>query len=170
MPTNRKPISRAVRYRLSFWEKLSLEFGEAEHRPGFRSDAERRKAWLHHRQWMLARCRPGFRPRAFWHYEASVPQPDDCRYREAALWAAGLLTLEERHQLQASWRAAFEEAQARDFCVVVAPGELLKGAAARQAWYRNYGIPRQLVRRWTREHRRRAQLIQELETAPAPAQ
>ena len=40
MPTNRRPISRVVSYRLSFWEKLSLEYGEADHRPGFRSDDE----------------------------------------------------------------------------------------------------------------------------------
>jgi len=170
MPTNRRPISRAVRYRLSFWEKLSLEYGEADHRPGFRDDAKRRAAWLHHRHWMLARCRDGRRPRAWWDYEAPIPEPDDCRYRQAALWAAGLLTLEERHQLQASWRKAFEEAQARDFSCVVAPGEVLKGEAARQAWYRNYGIPRQLLRRWTRERRRRDKTIRELETAPAPAQ
>jgi hypothetical protein len=117
-----------------------------------------------------ARCRDGKRPQAFWDYQAPIPEPDDCSYKPAALWAAGLLTLEERQQLQASWRAAFEEAQVRDFCVVVAPGELLKGEVARQAWYRNYGIPKTLVRRWTRERRRRDKTIRELETAPVPAQ
>ena len=126
MPTNRKPISRAVRYRLSFWEKLSLEYGEADHRPGFRSDDERRKAWMHHRSWMLARCRDGRRPQAYWDYEAPLPEPDDCSYRQAALWSAGLLSLEERHQLQASWRKAFEEAQPRDFTCVVAPARSSK--------------------------------------------
>jgi hypothetical protein len=169
MPTNRRPISRAVRYRLSFWEKLSLEYGEAHHRPGFGDDAKRRAAWLRHRQWMLARCRDGRRPAAYWDYEAPIPEPDDCSYRQAALWTAGLLTLEERQQLQATWRAAFEEAQARDFCVVVAPGELLKGEAARRAWYQNYGIPRQLLRRWTQAHRRADKTIRKL-TALVPEQ
>jgi hypothetical protein len=52
---------------------------------------------------------------------------------------------------------------------VIGPGEILEGDAARRAWYQNCGIPRQLLRMWTKQRRRHDRTIRELETARATA-
>jgi hypothetical protein len=162
MPTERIPISRHLRHRLSHWEELSLEYGEAPyHRPGFRDDDARRAAWIRHRGWFMARCRRGQRPQAWWDYECPIPRPDVYEYQKAALWEAGLLTPEERVELEGEWRAEFEQAQAPDFWLCFG-GENLSGAAARRAWYRDRGIPRELVRRWGAARRRRERAVHKL--------
>jgi hypothetical protein len=163
MPTDRKPISRHLRHRLTGWEELSLEYGEARyHRPGFGDDDARREAWFRHRDWLMARCRRGRRPEAWWDYEAPIPRPDDFDYQKAALWEANLLTPEERTELEGEWRADFEDAQTPDFWLCVGPGENLSGAAAQRAWYRDRGIPRELVRRWSTARRRRDRAVRKL--------
>jgi len=171
MPTERHPVSRHLRHRLGVWQEASLKWGEAPHRPqGFASDDARRAAWFRHRDWLMARCaRYGWRPAAYWDFECSVERPRDPCYDRAALWAAGLLSHEERRQLESGWRKDFEDAQERGFTVIAAPGELLDGEAGRRAWYRNAGIPRQLLRRWIQAHRRADRTIRKL-TALVPAQ
>jgi len=169
MPTDRKPISRHLRHRLTGWEELSLEYGEARyHRPGFRDDDARREAWFRHRDWLMARCRRGRRPAAYWDYEAPDLRPDVYEYEKAALWEANLLAPEERSQLEAEWREEFEQAQAPDFWHCLGPNENLTGAAARRAWYQDRGIPRDLVRRWSAARRRRTRTISKL-AQPAAA-
>ena len=163
MPTDRKPISRHLRHRLSGWEQLSLEYGEANHRPGFRDEDARRAAWIRHRDWLMARCRHGRRPEAWWDFEAPIARPDDFDYEKAQLWEANLLTPEERAELEAEWREDFEAAQTPDFWLCVGPGEHLTGAVARHAHYRDRGIPRALIKRWSAERRRRAKTIHEPE-------
>src|SRR5262249_61192640 len=140
------------------------------HRPqGFASDDARRAAWFRHRDWLMARCaRFGWRPAGWWDFQSPVSRPRDPCYDRAVLWAAGLLSHEERRLLQSGWRKDFEAAQERGFTGIAAPGAILKGEAARQAWYRNYGIPRQLLRRWTKGGRRRERTIRGPRTAPAP--
>src|SRR5262249_43345837 len=59
---------------------------------------------------------------------------------------------EERAELESYWRADFEEAQAPDFRCCLGPNQ--QGAAARRVHYRDRGIPRELVRRWSEQHRR----------------
>jgi hypothetical protein len=150
------------------WEELSLKYGEARyHRPGFQDDDARREAWMRHRGWILARYRRGRRPEAWWDYEAPIPRPDVYEYEKAALWEANLLTPEERVELEAEWREDFEAAQAPDFWLCTAPGEQLTGAAARHAHYRDRGIPRELVQRWTTARRRRDRVVHKL-AAPEP--
>jgi hypothetical protein len=172
MPTERHPVSRHLRRHLGVWQEASLRWGEASHRPqGFASDDARRAAWFRHRDWLLARCaRYGWRPAGFWDYECSVERPRDPCFDRAILWAAGLLSREERRGLEAGWRKDFEEAQEPDFTIVIAPGEILRGQAAQTEHFRNAGIPRQLLSRWVQARRRRARIIGQLETAPAPAQ
>ena len=168
MPTERIPVSRHPRHRLSWWQELSLEYGEAPyHRPGFRDDDARREAWMRHRDWILARYRQGRRPKAWWDYECPVPRPEDYESERAVLWEADLLAPEERVELEAEWREDFEAAQAPDFWLCIGPGENLSSAAARRAWYRDRGIPRELVRRWSAARRRRDRVVRKL-AAPGP--
>ena len=156
MPTNRRPLRRPLRGHLTLWQKLSLEYGEADHRPGFPSDAERRAAWTWHRHRLLAlpRYQRGKRPDAWWCFEAPIPRPDEREDEPAALYAAKLLGEAERAAVVAEWRAEFEGAQEPDFRLCTGPGEILSGDAARHAHYRDAGIPRSLVRKWTQEHMR----------------
>jgi hypothetical protein len=154
VPTNRRPRRRPLRGHLTLWEKLSLEYGEANHRPGFPSDAERRAAWAWHRDHILARYHHGRRPAAWWDYEAAIARPAELEDEAAALYRAGLLGEAERAAVAAEWRAGFERAQEPGFWLCTGPGEILSGDAARQAHYGDAGIPRSLVRKWTQEHRR----------------
>jgi hypothetical protein len=85
------------------------------------------------------------------------------------LWEAGLLTDEERIELEQAWRECFEQAQQPGFqhCIGHAkPADTfatwLKGAAAKRAHYKWAGIPRELLRRWTEERRRRSETIRKL--------
>src|SRR5262249_52527742 len=73
-----------------------------------------------------------------------------------------LLTPEERAELEVEWRQDFEDAQAPDFWLCVGPGENLSGAAARRAWYRDRGIPRALLKRWSAARRRRDRTVRKL--------
>jgi hypothetical protein len=163
MPTARKPVSRALRHRLSFWEQLDLEYGPDERRPCFRADeAERRAVWSRHRDWLMAQCRHGFRPDAWWAFEAPITRPSDDDYERAALWEAGLLSDEERAEFEAEWREEFEYTLAPDFMLCIGPGKWLKGITARRAALRSAGIPRALIKRWSAARRRRTETIRKL--------
>jgi hypothetical protein len=169
MPTNRTPLYRHPRHRLSFVQEQSLEYGEFRGPPAFPSKAARREAWMRHRAYLLRRCRHGWRPAAWWDFEAPFKRPRDHEYEKAVLWEAGLLSDEERAELEQAWREYFEQAQQPGFqyCIGHAtPGDTfatwIKGRAARHAQYRWAGIPRELLRRWTEERQRRSKPIRKL--------
>jgi hypothetical protein len=170
MPTERTPLQRPHRLPLSHEAEMSLRYGELTGCPGFASAEERKAAWFAHRDELLRHCRGGKRPSGWWDYECPIPYPRDRDYAEAALYEAELLTEGEVAELTAHWRKEFERAQDPRFmhCIGHAkPGDTfatwLKGAAARRAHYRWAGIPRDLLKRWMRERRRRSRTIRELE-------
>jgi hypothetical protein len=169
MPTNRIPLHRRRRH-LTWAEEMSLEWGEAEHRMiAFRTDQERREAWERHRDYLMAKGDRGWRPQAWWDYDApqlGVRRPRDREYDKAALWEAGLLTPEEVTELEADWRTHFEHASESDwigFCKGQKPGTTqawwLYGAQGRRAHYRWAGIPHALIQKWTEERKRRSKTI-----------
>jgi hypothetical protein len=178
MPTNERPLQRPHRLALSREEHDSLQYGDLPGRPAFADDEERRAAWFHHRDRLLRHCSHGQRPAGWWDFESPVPRPRDRDYAAATLFEAGLLTESEIAELTATWRRDFERAQDLRFafCVGFArPGDLvsswLKGAPARKQLYRWSGIPKALVRKWTRERRRRQRTNSELEeTAVRPTE
>lgn len=167
MPTERIPVSRHRRHRLAWWQQLDLDYGPDDHRPGFRDEDERRAAWIRHRDWLMARCRHGFRCDAWWTFEAPIARPSDNDYERAALWEAGLLSDEERAELEDEWREEFELAQAPNFMCCIGPSKLLVGPAARRAALRSAGIPHALIKCWSAARRRRAKTIRKL-AAPEP--
>jgi hypothetical protein len=164
VPTKRTIRNRS-RHKLSFWEELSLEYGNRSEGLGFASDAERREAWLRHRDELLAKCRAGRRPDAWWTYEAPFRRPEYER-EPARLYEAGLLGEEEKRELVADWREAFERAQRPDAWICCGPGKFLKGGAARRMICWDAGVPHALVRQWTAEHRRRAKTIKKRVSPP----
>jgi hypothetical protein len=102
---------------------------------------------------MLADCRYGQRPAAWWDYESPVPRPADHHFDRAVLFEAGLLSARERKQLREYWRAQYEEAYTEGFIHVLGPNEWLQGEAARDAHWRWYGIPSVLINDWEAERK-----------------
>jgi hypothetical protein len=169
MPTNRTPLQRPNRIPLTHETEMSLRYGDLPSRPAFSGEEERRAAWFAHRDMLLRHCRGGQRPAGWWDYESPFPYPGRDS-AAAALFEAGLLTAGEVAELTARWREDFERAQDPRFTFRTA-STWLDGAAARRAHYRWSGIPRDLLKRWTRERRRRGRTIRQLKAAagdPAP--
>src|SRR4051812_4355708 len=172
MSTNRTPLQRPNRIPLSHEAETSLRFGGIAGRPAFGGEEERRAAWFHHRDVLLRHCCGGQRPAGWWDYESPFPYPGR-DYAAASLFESGLLTEGEVAELTTWWRKDFERAQDPGFTFRTT-STWLDGAAARRAFYRWSGIPRELLLQWTREHRRRGKTIRQLaEPAagkdPAPA-
>jgi hypothetical protein len=131
----------------------------------FASEEARRAAWIDHRDYLMGMfSSPGRRPQAWWAYEASIAFPGIER-QASTLYAAGILGEAEKAALEAGWRREFDEAQDPDFWICLGPGEMLEGAAARRAHYRDVDIPPELVKRWTAERRRQARTIRQLQDA-----
>jgi hypothetical protein len=158
MPTNRAYIRRPHRSRLTGGQELDLWLGSGPpYDPApFASGEARRAAWLLHRDRLagVLPSSPGRRAQAWWAYDAPIPWPGYDAER-STLYAAGLLDVEEKAQLEAEWRGNFESAANPGFALSLAPDEHLTGAAARRALYCWADIPRQLVRKWTAEQRKR---------------
>jgi hypothetical protein len=171
MPT---PPPDRSRRSLGYGQRMFLLYGPADRwDDAFADEGEVREAWKAHRAHILSHYQHGRRPMAWWRFEAPFPYPGydkEC----AALFEAGLLGEEEREQLVAQWFVHFTRPQDPRFtyCVGFAkPSDRvatwLKGKAARRAYYRWAGIPRDLLKRWTRERRQRKRRIQELKAATA---
>jgi hypothetical protein len=136
-------------------QEMSLCFGELATHPAFADDDERQHAWYVHRARLLRDCSYGQRPAAWWDYDSPVPRPDDRDYEEAVLYENGLLSADETAELMACWRAHFDRAQEPGFVYRATEG-WLEGDAAVAAYHKWAGIPRALVREWTRENRSKA--------------
>jgi hypothetical protein len=156
---------------LSAAERLALEWGV----DFYRSEEARRAGWERHRERLLEECDDGWRPAAWWTYEAprlGVLRPREREYEKATLWEAGLLYTEEAAALETRWREQFARAQAPDFqfCTGQDPkrncAAWLNGDAARRAHYKWAGIPRALIKRWT--SKRRSKAVQPA-ASPAPS-
>jgi hypothetical protein len=130
------------------------------------SEEERRAAWIRDRDRLIGTLSSGLgrRLQAWWRYEAPIPWPGLDRER-STLYQAGLLGDDEKAELEAEWRRQFDRAQAPDFWLCLGPNEILEGAAARRAHYREADLPRELVKRWTAERKRQARTIRQLQDA-----
>jgi hypothetical protein len=155
MPTKRTPIARSGR-KLTHEQQMSLSFGDLPNRPAFDSAEDRRAAWRYHGDRLVRQCRPGRRPAAWWDFDATIRRPRNAAEEAAALFKNGLLAAREADVLLAQWRAAFDRAQHDGFafCEGSEPdggaARWLQGAQARIAHYKWAGIPRELVKQWTR--------------------
>jgi hypothetical protein len=82
-------------------------------------------------------------------------------HQAATLYAMGELDGAELEAVTANWRQAYEHALEPAFSYNTGDG-WLEGAAARGAHYRWAGIPRELVKQWDAERKRRAAVIRNL--------
>ncbi|MGO8918026.1 MAG: hypothetical protein ACLQJR_19150 [Stellaceae bacterium] len=168
MSTKRSFLRHPYRARLTADQEMDLWLGSGPQGDPqqFAGAAARRAAWLLHRDRLagVLPSSPGRRAQAWWQYEAPIPWPG-YEAERSALYAAGLLSEEERTVLETEWRHEFERGCDPGFTLSLGPDEHLTGAAARRALYRWADIPRQLVRQWTAERKRAAQTIHELEAS-----
>jgi hypothetical protein len=104
-------------------------------------------------------------------YEKQRRQPLGVGDQHIALYEMGELSDAELAELMPRWREDYEKAHQPGFgyCVGQSAGvaKWLKGSAARRAHYRWVGIPREILRLWDAERKRRTKAIRKLEKAKA---
>jgi hypothetical protein len=105
MSTKRTRIVRGSHshLRLDLPRRTSLLFGRPLI-PGddFTSDEDRREAWEHHRDRLMAELPPGRRPDAFWRFDYAMPP--EAESESHAVWLLPDTSAEERRQIEAMWR------------------------------------------------------------------
>ena len=133
----------------------------------FETREELQAAWQEYRVELMAWfARNGRRPAAWWEFECPPGLHFDYDRERSILWEAGIVTGEERTELEAKWRKEFEQADRPDF-FTHSNGKVVRGAAARRAHYRWADIPRALVEAWTAERQWQRKTIRDLEAAAA---
>jgi hypothetical protein len=142
--------------------------------PAFANEQEKRAAWMRNRNWLMAlHAKRGRRPDGWWRYESPVPRPRDPDDETPLLYELGLLSQDELALLMRGWREQFDKVQDPEWlghCIGHAkPGDtfatFVDGARGRRLHYKWAGIPRELIKKWTAERRRRTKTIRKLETA-----
>jgi hypothetical protein len=167
MATNRHVVSRPYRSELTHRQELELCLGPSHHGSAFGSRSELHQAWRRHRDRLMAAwAKHGKRPAGWWEFEAPFPRPHFER-EQSTLYEANLLPESEAIALVAWWREQFERAWDTHFFFCDGPGAFSEGALARRKHYDWADIPRQLVRNWTAQRRRRKRTIGELAKASA---
>jgi hypothetical protein len=115
----------------------------------FSSRAELEQAWAQHGAEVMARWGShGRRPMIWWELAAGDLKHPGYALERSTLWRAGVLTAEERIELEAEWKTAFASARGMD-------------ARERREHFAHHDIPSELVTAWTATRRR-------LRRQPAP--
>ena len=110
----------------------------------FATRGELRTAWLEHRTTLLVLWgQIGRRPLGWWEVECPPGLKFDHDRERSTLWRAGILSEDERIELEMEWKREFERAF-----------ELAGDAKVRRRRYSWADIPAELVRIWSRERRR----------------
>src|SRR5262249_50181068 len=136
MPTT-KYLRRSHRAKLNHSQQLELWLGPRSTGSAFGSDEERREAWFRNRDWVMKLwAKGGRRPMGWWLYEApekGLRYPTS-QYERSVLWETpGVLTEEERAQLEAEWRYEFDRCWDEHFFHWAGTGEIYNGHEARGA-------------------------------------
>jgi hypothetical protein len=122
----------------------------------FSSREELEAAWTANRDALMARWGShGRRPLAWWEFDAGDLEHPGYDRERSTLWRAGVLSQQERSELEVTWREAFDAAKG-------------KGARERREHYEFADIPPELVEHWQSERRRRSKLRKEGDAALIP--
>jgi hypothetical protein len=151
---------------LSAGQKMELIYGPNPAQGSlFNSREELVQAWAACRDELLERANAGRKPAGYYEFEWEGPRPPYATER-SILWRANKLSAEERTELEAEWKVAFQEAQAPDFTLNDGNG-ILTGDCARAAHYEHHDIPATLIKRWGTAQRRRERRAAPSEEAAA---
>jgi hypothetical protein len=111
---------------------------------------------------ILANEMTGHRPLEWWLYEKQRDPPAEYSNQPTVLYSMGELSEAEIESAMQGWRYYYAQAQDPEFFVCLGPGEFIEGAKARRFHYKWAGIPRELVRKWNAERKRRAKTIRKM--------
>jgi hypothetical protein len=169
MPVKRR-VPKAVRTQLTRAEEMELWLGPRPERALFKTEKMVRAAYFANRDRLLRWWgNGGRRPLAWWHCEGPIDFPG-LEFERAVLYELNLLSATERVELETFWRERFTRAQCPGFSFRDG-SEVVTGRPAQRAAYREADIPRSLLARWIRDHRRRDKTIRKLEaTSSQPPQ
>ena len=116
MPTNRKPLHRAHRGRLSHVADCVLRYGRDDRwADAFESEEEHRAAWERARDNFYLNTSASRPPMAGGDLTDRESPPAGYDHERSTLYEAGLLDEEECAWLLADWRREFARAQSADF-------------------------------------------------------
>ena len=119
---------------------MELWLGPSHNGSLFGSREELEQAWQKHRDELMARWGShGRRPAAFYEFEFDGVRPSYATER-STLWRIGLLSAEERSELEAEWRREFDAARG-------------KSASERREHYEHHDIPAELITAWSAERK-----------------
>ena len=126
---------------LSYSELQELWLGPGD-RSVFDSPEQLRDAWDRGRDVVMRLWGShGRRPMAWWNFEAGdLEHPGYFRER-SVLWRAGVLSQQERTELEHQWKVEFDAARGMD-------------ARARREHLKHHDVPDELVEAWTAARRR----------------
>jgi hypothetical protein len=117
----------------------------------FADREELEAAWRQYGPEVMAMMRPGRRPLGWYEFDAPKTLRLDSEREASILWRAGIVTGEERLELEQSWRVEFEQAFTRGY-----------DAKRRRERFRWADIPHELVEAWTAERKRNSKTIRRL--------
>jgi hypothetical protein len=167
MPTTRYVLRRSSRAKLTQTQELELWLGVCHYGTTFASDEHRRAAWFHHRDRLMRWWgKDGKRPMGWWWYEApeiGLRFPGSKTHERSILWETpGVLSEDERAQLEAQWRREWDRCwDDANFSYCAEPGKIYTGDEARVYHLLWADVPPALVYLWLAERERRGQVVAE---------
>ena len=120
------------------------------------------------RDWVMKLwAKGGRRPQGWWYYEAperGLRYPGS-EYERSVLWEAGVLTEQERAELEREWRCQWDRCwdEQRDFFYCAGPDKIYHGDEARVRHLAWADVPPALVDLWLAERERRGRVVRELQ-------
>ena len=159
MPTTRRYLRRSHRKRLNHFQMMELWLGPRSTGSAFRSDEERKEAWVCNRdQVMQLWGKGGRRPQGWWYYEAAEKglRYPGYEYERSVLWETlGVLTEQERAELEREWRHEFDRCwNEPNFSHCAGPDKIYHGDEARVRHLAWADVPPALVDLWLAERER----------------
>ena len=132
--------------------------GRVPSRDDFCRDEHRRATWLRYRERLMRRfAKNGKRPQGWWWYEAAewgLRGYAGYEHERSILYETpGVLSGEERAQLEARWRKEFDRSWGEHFSCHH-EGRIFTGDVAREYHWLWADIPPALVDAWTAERER----------------
>jgi hypothetical protein len=148
---------------------MELWLGPSHNGSSFENDAHRREMWFRHRDRVMRQwAKGGRRPVGWWLYESSqfgLQRYPTYQYERSVLWeAAGVLSEEERAQLESEWRREWDRCwDEPHFFHCAGPDKNFTGDEARAYHLVWADVPPELVYKWLAEREQRGLVVHEQE-------